>query len=150
MPQSLAQTYVHLIFSTKDRAPNIADAWRAQLHAYIAEIAIAHQSPIVQIGSVTDHIHILLSQSKNIALCDLMEEIKKRSSKWVNTKGYCETGFYWQRGYGAFSVSASRVASVEQYILRQPEHHKSVSFQDEFREFLKKYRIAFDEKYVWD
>ena len=102
------------------------------------------------INSVEDHIHILCLLSRKIAVMKLIEEIKTSTSKWIKTKGVAYRGFYWQGGYGAFSVSESKCGDVERYIRRQHEHHKRRTFQDEFRQLCAKHRIPIDERYVWD
>ena len=104
----------------------------------------------IQIGGTTDHVHILCHLSRSIPACKLVEEIKKESSKWLKQQDHDLSDFYWQGGYGAFSIGQSALAATERYILRQEEHHRRVSFQDEYRRFLAKYGVAFDEQYVWD
>ena|SRR5579863_5313578 len=148
MPQSLANILVHTIFSTKGRHPFITDAVRPGLHGYMAGVLKELNSPALIINSMADHAHVLCSLSKNLAVCKMAEEVKKSSSKWMKTQGV--PSFGWQNGYGAFSVSQSNAASVRNYINKQQEHHRKVSFQDEFRRFLEKYQISYDERYVWD
>ena len=148
MPQSLANILVHVIFSTKDRHPFITDAVRPGLHSYTAGVLKELDSPALIINSQPDHAHILCSLSKNLALCKLLEEVKKSSSKWIKPNGV--PSFGWQNGYGAFSVSQSNAAQVRNYISQQQEHHRKHSFQDEFRRFLEKYQVVYDERYVWD
>ena len=151
MPQSLAKILVHVIFSTKNREPFPGtDALRREVNSYLAGVLRNCDSPAILAGSTTDHVHILCSLSKNRALCDVIEEIKKSSSRWLKTKGPSLRGFHWQSGYGAFSVSQSNAQSVQDYIADQDRHHQRLTFQDEFRRFLKKYRVPFDERYVWD
>src|SRR5690554_3735170 len=149
MGQSLSQLYVHLVFGTKGRHPLIAEAIEPALHGYMAGILKNMESPALKINSVTDHIHILFRLSKNHALAKVVENVKKDSSKWM--KGQGEKGFTWQIGYGAFSVSASKVDVVSKYILRQKEHHKKVSFKDEIERFVKEYDVLnYDPQYFWD
>jgi putative transposase len=148
MPQSLANILVHLIFSTKERRPLIEENVRAGLHGYMAGILKEIESPALIINSVPDHVHILCVLSKNLAVCKLVEEVKKSSSKWMKTQGV--PMFAWQNGYGVFSVSQSNADSVRRYIENQAEHHRKVSFQDELRAFLDKHRVPYDERYVWD
>lgn len=150
MPQSLAQILVHLIFSTKNREPLLSDDIRPELHCYMATILKGMDSSAILINSVEDHAHILFHLSKNRALCDVIETVKKDSSKWIKTKGRTFRNFHWQSGYGAFSVSQSNVAQVVRYIEKQKEHHRRRTFQEEFRAFLKRYQIPYDERYVWD
>lgn len=150
MSQSLAKILVHVIFSTKNRHPFLKDDVRDELHRYIATILKDHESPAILIGSVENHIHILCSQSKNYTTSKIVEEAKKGSSKWIKTKGAAYEKFQWQNGYGAFSVSQSHVDDVVQYIASQKEHHRKMTFEEEFRSFLKKYQVEYDERYVWD
>jgi putative transposase len=150
MPQSLAAIYVHLVFSTKNREPSIRPEIEDELRAYLGGVLRELESPMLCVNGTQDHIHILLRLGRKIALADLVEEIKKRSSKWIKTKGPEYRDFYWQNGYGAFSIGQSGVEDLKRYIGRQKEHHHNKSFQDEFRAFLVKYKIEFDEKYVWD
>jgi REP element-mobilizing transposase RayT len=150
MSQSLAKNILHLIFSTKNRQPLITPEIRPDLHSYIGGILRHWESPAILMNSVADHIHILFCLSKNHALKVLVEEVKKGSSKWIKTKGREFDQFYWQAGYGAFSVSQSGVTAVCRYIENQESHHRRLSFQDELRAFLRKYGIEYDERYVWD
>ena len=120
------------------------------LRAYLGGTLRELKSPSLAIGAVDDHIHILYRQSKNLTLAKIVQEIKVSSSGWIKTQGPDLAEFQWQNGYGAFSVSASRLEAVKTYILNQEEHHKTVSFQEEFRLFLKKAGLEFDERYVWD
>ena len=151
MPQSLCRNWIHSIFSTKNRVGFLGDPSVAQqMHAYLAKICQELGSPAALIGGVEDHVHILCNQSKNICTADLIGELKRESSKWIKTLGGDLTGFYWQNGYGAFSVSHSQVPTVKGYIRNQPEHHRKTTFKDELREFLRKYELEYDERYVWD
>lgn len=150
MPQSFAQLYAHLIFSTKDRRPYIDENIRDRVHAYLATVLRDLDSAYVVVGGVADHVHILCDLHKMRAPVDLVKHAKRESSKFVKTLGPQYSKFYRQRGYGMFSVSPTHVAAVEAYIRSQEEHHRSQSFQDEFREFLKRYGIDYDERYVWD
>ena len=150
MSQSLTQIYTHLVFSTKYRQPLIDEQIEPDLHAYLAAVCKELDCLPFKVGGFTDHVHIACLLSKKIALMDLMEEVKKRSSKWIKTQGAGYSNFYWQGGYGAFSVNPSQIAIVIKYISNQHEHHKKISFQYEYRAFLKKYNVDFDERYVWD
>jgi REP element-mobilizing transposase RayT len=118
------------------------------LHGYMAGILKNLESPALIINSVNDHVHILRQLSKNIAVCKLVEEVKKSSSKWMKTQGI--QLFAWQNGYGVFSVSQSNVVAVRQYIEGQAEHHKKQDFMAEFRVFCKRHNVPIDERYVWD
>lgn len=150
MAQSLAKILTHLIFSTKNRERIIQDDVRDELHRYIATVLKEMESPAILINSVEDHVHILFSLSKNYAIKEIVEKIKTASSKWIKGKGRGYAGFYWQNGYGVFSVSQSNVREVEKYIAKQKEHHKYKTFQEEYREFLERYEVKYDERYVWD
>ena len=150
MPQSLSMNLVHLIYSTKHREASLTPAIRSKLYAYQAGILQEFSSPAIVIGGALDHVHALFVLSKNHALCKVVEEVKKGSSKWIKTQGEAFTTFYWQNGYGAFSVSESQVEYVRRYIEQQEEHHRTMTFQEEFRKFLSRHRLDFDERYVWD
>ena len=150
MPQSLAKNLIHLVFSTKHRQPWLPDEVREPLFAYQAGIFRQWESPALIIDGVEDHVHALFLLSKNHALKKIVEEVKKGSSKWMKTDGTKNGDFHWQNGYGAFSVSESNVADVRRYIENQREHHRKMTFQDEFRALLTRHRVEFDERYVWD
>jgi putative transposase len=150
MAQSLSKVLVHLVFSTKNRERVLTDEVRSELHPYMNKVLVEMDSPAIVIGSVEDHIHILFRLSKNHALCKVIEEVKTSSSKWIKTKGVPFQNFHWQNGCGAFSVSQSNVEEVQAYIANQKEHHRTKTFQEEFRTFLKKYEVDFDGRYVWD
>jgi REP element-mobilizing transposase RayT len=150
MAQSLARNLIHLIISTKDRWPFLHAGIRSELHSYLAGIFKNWQSPAIIIGSVADHVHVLFGLSKNHALSKVVEEVKRDSSKWMKTQGSEFAKFYWQNGYGAFSVSPSLEANVHRYIDNQEEHHRKVTFQDEFREFCRRHGVELDERYAWD
>ncbi len=124
MAQSLSKMLVHLIFSTKGRERLIGDDIRDELHRYSATVLKELDSPAILINSVEDHIHILFSLSKNHSISKIVEETKKATSKWIKGKGSHYSGFYWQNGYGAFSVSQSGVPDVQKYIANQKEHHR--------------------------
>jgi putative transposase len=150
MGQSLVQNYLHIVFSAKNRAPLITDNIEAVLHAYLGGICNQLDCKPIKIGGFTDHVHILCTLSKKIALVKLLEELKAHSSKWIKSKGEEWKSFYWQEGYGAFSVNATEVETIINYISNQKEHHSKKTFQDEYRAFLKKYHVEYDERYVWD
>ena len=150
MGQSLVKNYLHLVFSTKNRKPFIYPPYDIDLHNYIGGICKNLECQPIKIGGYTDHVHILSMLSKKIPIMKLVEEIKSHSSKWIKTKDESLKDFYWQDGYGAFSVNPSEVDVVVNYISNQQEHHKKLTFQDEYRAFLKKYKVEYDERYVWD
>ena len=150
MPQSLSKVYVHIVFSTKNRKNLIDENIEASLHEYLGGICKGLGCNPVRIGGYLDHIHVLCLLSRKVTQMKLVEELKKQSSKWIKTKGINYSHFYWQNGYGIFSVNYTKTETVIDYIERQHEHHKHKSFQDEFRAFLIKYNIEYDERYVWD
>ena len=150
MGQSLVQNYVHIVFSTKHRQVFIHDDIEEELFAYMGGICNRLGCTVLKVGGYRDHVHILCMLSTKIALMKLLEEVKSHSSKWIKTKGEALQGFYWQNGYGAFSVNPTDVEIVVNYIAKQREHHTKTSFKNEYRKFLKKYRVEYDEKYVWD
>jgi REP element-mobilizing transposase RayT len=150
MSQSLVQNLVHLIYSTKNRRHWIPQEHREDLFAYQAGVFKNLQSPALTIGGVDDHVHALFSLSKNHALKDIVEGVKKGSSKWMKIEGPKIAEFHWQAGYAAFSVSQSNVPQVRRYIDNQVEHHRKMTYQDELRLLFQKHKIEFDERYVWD
>ena len=150
MPQSLSAILIHLVFSTKNREPFITPAIETELHPYMAKIFRELKSPSLTIDGTSDHVHILFSLGRVIRVADLVEEVKTESSKWIKTKGREFRNFHWQRGYGAFSIGQSNVAALMRYIANQKQHHRRITFQDEYRKFLKSYGIEYDERYVWD
>ena len=151
MPQSLAKIIVHTVFSTKDRRPFLRDkALREELHRYLGGILTNLDCQPLIIGGVEDHVHILSTLSRTGTAAEMVKEVKRGSSLWLKTKNPDLQDFAWQSGYGIFSLGHSQVEAVQKYIAGQEEHHRKVSFQDEFREFLKRYEIEFDERYVWD
>ena len=148
MPQSLANVMVHTIFSTKNREPIIRDEVANQLYAYIIGILANIESPSIQIGGMSDHLHVFFPLGRTNSLSEVMEDVKRSSSKWMKEQGV--SNFAWQAGYGAFSVSESQRDTVVRYIRNQPEHHRKLSFQQEYVRFLKKYKVNYDERYVRD
>lgn len=150
MPQSLFKVYTHIIFSTKHRQNLIDESIESSLLDYLGGISKGLECNPIQIGGYQNHVHILCLLSRKIAAVQLLEELKKQSSKWIKTKGPEYSNFYWQNGYGIFSVNPLNINKVARYIKKQKEHHQQLSFKDEYRLFLKKYHVEFDERYVWD
>jgi putative transposase len=148
--QSLANIIVHLVFSTKGRRQLLRDEERDQLHAYLGGVLKNHESPLIEINSVRDHIHILFAQSKNHAPAKIVEQVKTASSVWIKQQHTWYFDFAWQTGYGEFSVSPMHVEAVREYIRNQPEHHKQEDFQNEYRRFCEKNGKPLDERYAWD
>lgn len=141
MPQSLSNILLHLVFTTKNREPLILPELEPELHAYIAAIHKNMACPLLKIGGTDNHLHILCRLERIVTASKLLEEVKKSSSKWIKGKDDRLAGFAWQAGYGAFSIGMSNVAALEKYIARQKTHHQQMSFEDEYRALLKKYRI---------
>lgn len=150
MPQSLIKNYIHIVFSTKNRAPTISRNIESELWAYLGGICKNMGCNPIIVGGYLNHVHILCLLSQKIALMKLIEELKSHSSKWMKTKGSEFVTFYWQNGYGAFSVNPTEIDKVKAYISDQAKHHARKAFEDEYRYFLNKYDVEFDERYVWD
>jgi len=148
MAGTFAQLHFHIIFSTKDRSPTIAAPWRERLWEYLGGIIVGEGGAPLQIGGMADHVHILVTLRPRHHLPDLIQKLKAGSSGWVHRQ-FPEAGMWWQNGYGAFTVSHSGLQDVRQYIIDQEVRHKTMSFQDEFRVFLDKHSIAYDERYLW-
>jgi REP element-mobilizing transposase RayT len=150
VPQSLASILVHLVFSTKNREPFLTPEIETELHPYMATVLRVVDSPSLTMNGTADHVHILLRLGRTRTIAEVVEEVKTSSSKWIKTKGPRFAGFHWQAGYGAFSIGEPGVPALRRYIANQKEHHRVRTFQEEFRAFLAKYRIEYDERYVWD
>ena len=148
MPQSLAQIYLHLVFSTKDRRPFLQNSdLRNEMQHYLGGIC---NGLILRVGGVADHVHLLCRLGRSITIADLIKELKRESSKWIKTKSPSLADFHWQNGYGAFSISPGHVDQLIAYIVNQEEHHKTESFQAEYLRLLAKYGLEWDERYVRD
>ena len=150
MAQPLVSLMVHVIFSTRNRQPLITSEIEPELFAYIGGILKNHESRLLDAGGTVDHVHLLVSQSKNISLSSLMKDVKKDSSSWIKTKGRTFTNFHWQDGYGAFSIGTSDVPLLKKYIAGQKEHHRRRSFQEELIQILEEYGMDYDERYLWN
>jgi REP element-mobilizing transposase RayT len=149
MSQSLVQIYLHIVFSTKHRQPFLSEpVFRSRVHAYLAGICKNLDSPSLLTGGVADHVHILCRLSKTGDVSSLIRDLKRDSTKWIKEENLQLTEFHWQQGYGAFSISPGHVDPLKQYIANQEAHHKTESFQDEFRRLCRKYGVAIDERYV--
>jgi putative transposase len=151
MAQSLSRLWTHLIFSTKDRFPFLTDKpLRREMHAYLAEMLRKHACETLIVGGVEDHTHSLFALSRTHTIANVVKEVKRTSSGWIKGASRKLAKFHWQAGYAAFSVSESNLTDVIRYIENQEEHHKRVTFQDEYRAFLNAYKVEFEERYVWD
>ena len=149
MAQSLSKILVHIIFSTKERRSWLDEVIVDELYRYIAGILKQCNCEARQIGGTENHIHILCALSKNYALNKIIEMIKIGSSKWIKTKGGIYNDFYWQSGYGAFSISSTHENVVCNYIANQKEHHKQITFEEELEKILKKHHVTYDVRYIW-
>lgn len=150
MSQSLAKILLHIVFSTKNRQEFLHDQIRNDLHLYLAEILKDLGCFAYAINGTEDHVHILCEISKKLPICDIVKKLKTCSTNWLKNIKNFNRNFYWQEGYGVFSVSASNKKIVLQYIKNQMQHHKKSTFKNEFISFLKKYEIDYDEKYLWN
>ena len=151
MPQSLSQNYLHIIYSTLKRHPHLGNRLlRKELHAYLIGICDNFESPVISINGVEDHVHILCRLSRKVPIMELIKHLKSSSTRWIKAHTNGPRWFYWQKGYGSFSISPSHVKPLVDYIENQEGHHRKESFQDEFRRFLKKDDLDWDERYVWD
>ena len=150
MAQTLVSLYVHVIFSTKTRAELIAPTIEPELFAFIGGILNKNKSKLIAANGTKDHIHLLISLCKNLGLSELVGDIKRDSSVWIKKRDAQFQDFHWQDGYGAFSIGYSQIETVKSYIARQKIKHAKVSFKDEFRGFLRKYDVEYDERFVWD
>ena len=150
MGQSLVQNYVHIVFSTKYRQPLIYEEIENDLYSYLGGICKGLECNPIKVGGSIDHVHILCMLSKKIALMKLLEDLKSHSSRWIKTKSEKCRNFYWQDGYGAFSVYPADIDVVIRYIINQKNHHRKQTFQNEYRRILKENNVSYDERYVWD
>ena len=151
VPQSLAQVYLHIVFSTRHRHPYLRSvALREEMHDYLGGTCNQLNCPVIRVGGVDDHVHILCRLGRGLSISDLVRELKRESSKSANSNHRFSIEFHWQNGFGAFSISPSHVESIRRYIENQAEHHERESFQDEFRRLCRKYGLAWDEKFVSD
>jgi REP element-mobilizing transposase RayT len=150
MPGTFSQIYIQVVFAVKGRNNLIGNNWNTELHKYIAGIIKGKgQKPII-VNGMPDHIHAFIGLLPAMALSDLVRDIKNNSSNFINDHNWLKEKFAWQAGYGAFSYSHSQISSVYNYILHQEKHHKRKTFKEEYSEFLKKFEIAYDEKYLFE
>ena len=150
MPNTYTQIYVMLVFGVKDRQNLISPNIETELFKYISGICLNLKQNILEINGSTDHIHILCSIKPNKAISDLVRDIKSNSSKFINEKKWFVGKFHWQTGFGAFSYSQSQLKNVRKYICNQKEHHKRVSFREEYINLLKSFEIEYDEMYLFE
>ena len=149
MAQSLSKLYIHIVFHIKYNSVVIRQKDKQRLYAYMGKVIKSNESIPIVINGIEDHVHILCIMSKNIALAKVVEEIKRHSSRWIKTIDSYYREFAWQGGYGGFSVSQSILNKVKRYIENQEDHHKQISFKEEYLLFMKEYKIQYNEKYLW-
>jgi REP element-mobilizing transposase RayT len=150
MPQSLSAVYIHLVFSTKERRPFLRDGTlRELLHSQIGGISKELGSAPIITGGVEDHVHLLARFGRTITQAEWVKELKRVSNLWLK-ENYSIRDFEWQGGYADFSVSASNLERVKTYIANQHEHHHKMNFQDELRTLLRRHKVEWDERYIWD
>jgi REP element-mobilizing transposase RayT len=150
MPQSFACHHYHLIFSTKHREPRLTPEIQPRLYEYFGGILRARNSKLIAAGGIADHVHLLVSLSKQLAISDVLRDLKANSSGWIHDTFADQKSFAWQIGSGAFAVSYSAIEDVRRYIAHQAEHHRVKSFQEEFVEFLRRHQLEFDDRYLWE
>ncbi len=150
MGHTFTRLFTHVVFSTARRAPLLGDDIRSRVHAYFGGIIRELGGTAMAIGGTTDHLHVLLQLGSDANLADCLRIAKTNSSRWIHEKWPNHRDFAWQRGYAAFTVSASNVDAVIRYIAGQEEHHRKVSFEKEFLTFLRKHGVAFDSNHVFD
>jgi len=150
MPQSLSLVVVHIVFSTKDRTPNLVEEFAEPLHGYLATVARNLKCDCFRVGGAADHVHLAVRLARTETIAGLVEELKTSSSKWLKTQSPRLKEFAWQRGYGAFSVGYRDLPALVSYIDNQPDHHRKMTFQEEYLAFLAEYGIEPDPRYVWD
>jgi len=150
MPQSLSRVILHIVFSTKNREPWLDPDVRSRMQGYLATVGRDLGAELTHVGGVADHVHVISTLPRTMSQAEIVECLKKTSSKWVKTIGAKYRGFSWQRGYSAFSVSESQLGTLLNYVDSQEEHHRTRTFQEEHRKLLNKHGVHFDERYVWD
>ena len=150
MPGTFSQIYIQVVFAVKGRQNLLDKKWRNEVFKYMAGIVTQKgQKPII-VNGVSDHVHIFIGLKPSIALSDLVRDIKNNSSKFINEQNWVKGKFSWQEGYGAFSYSHSHIENVYQYILNQEKHHQKITFRQEYLEFLDKFQVEYNEKYLFD
>lgn len=150
MANTYSQVYVHVIFTVKGRMPLLRKEFREEVFKYMAGIARNKKNKVIIINGVEDHVHLLMSLRPNVALADIVRDIKNNSSAFVNERGWVQGVFQWQEGYGAFSCSPGHMENAKRYIELQEKHHRRRTFYDEYMKFMHEFEIEFDERYVVD
>jgi len=150
MPQSLASLHLHIVFSTKNREPWLTDEYIERLYEYIGGTLRKSKCALIAAGGIPDHVHLLVSMSRELSVAAVVQLVKSNSSRWIHDSFAELAAFNWQSGYGAFAVSYSNIPAVQTYLANQKQHHAKKSFQTEFRQLLRRHEIEWDEQYVWD
>lgn len=149
MAGTFSQVYIQIVFAVKGRENLINRHWKEELHKYIAGIIKGKNQKSIIVNGMPDHIHAFVGLKPVMSISDLVRDIKNNSSNFINDKKFVKGKFSWQDGYGAFSYAHSQINNVYQYILNQEEHHKKKNFREEYLDFLKKFEIEYDEKYLF-
>jgi len=149
MANTFTQLHIQFVFAVQNRISLIDPAWETELFKYITGIVQNHKHKMIAIGGMPDHLHVFVGLHPTQSISNLMQIVKGESSEWVNKKGFAKGKFQWQEGYGAFSYGHSQVNQVYNYVMNQKEHHKKRSFLDEYKEFLKRFEVPFDERYIF-
>lgn len=149
MAQSLSKIYLHLVFHVKSTSPLIRDSELDRVHSYIGQLINATGCKVLRVGGIADHVHILFLLARDVSVAYVVEEVKRNSSRWIKLLAPYYRAFAWQNGYGVFSVCQSIMGKTLDYISNQSEHHKKLSFKDEYRKFLESYGIEYNEEYVF-
>ena len=149
MPNSYTQIHIQFVFAVKYRAALIGSEWKERLHQYMTGIFQENKHKMLQINSMPDHIHIFIGMRPHQSIFSLIQNVKTESSKWIKDQKFCNQPFAWQEGYGAFSYSKNQVPDVVRYVKNQPEHHKKMTFLDEYRKLLTLFDIEWDERCIF-
>jgi REP element-mobilizing transposase RayT len=150
MPGTYSQMYIQIVFAVKGRENLISLQWKDELHKYIAGIIKAKEQKPIIVNGMPDHIHAFIGLRPTMAACDLVRDIKNNSSNFINEKRWVKGKFSWQEGYGVFTYSHSQIETVFKYILNQEEHHRKKTFREEYIDFLEKFEIEYNVKYLFD
>ena len=150
MPGAYTQIYIQIVFAVKGRENHISKTWRDELHKYISGIITNKGQKSIIVNGVSDHVHVFVGLKPSMALSDLVRDIKNNSSNFINEKKFVKGKFSWQEGYGAFSYAHSQIEQVYNYILNQEQHHHKKTFKEEYLDFLEKFQVEYDEKYLFE
>jgi putative transposase len=150
MAGTYSQVYLQIIFAVKGRQNLLQKPWREEIFKYISGIITAKDQKSIIVNGVSDHVHIFIGLKPSMSISDIVRDVKNNSSKFINESGFCKNKFQWQEGYGVFSYSHSHIENVYNYILNQEEHHRKKTFKEEYIDFLKKFNIEYDNKYLFD